>query len=145
MKTTKLLQITSIFVLLQYSAHTFLFLSAKPTHGPEEITLVEAMKSHYWDFGGFSHSYWDFYFGYGLIAILLGVIEVVLLWQLASISKISSVKIRPFIALLFFATLAHAILILKYFFLLPAIFDFITVLLLGVAYMRAKENTPSNI
>ncbi len=118
-----------------------MFLTAKPTNGPEETTLVEAMKSHYWEFGGFTHSYWDFYFGYGLLAILFGIVEVVLLWQLASLSKIPSIRIRPFIALLLFATLAHAILILNYFFLLPAIFDFITALLLGIAYMKSKVNT----
>ena len=69
MKTTIFLRIASIVALLQYSAHAVLFLSASPKHGAEEIALIETMKSHTWNFAGSIHSYWNFYFGYGLLAI----------------------------------------------------------------------------
>src|SRR5574341_556823 len=57
MKSARFLRIASILALLQYSAHTFLFLSATPTHGQEEMALIEAMKSHRWDFAGSMRSY----------------------------------------------------------------------------------------
>jgi hypothetical protein len=42
------------------------------------------MKGHRWNFSGFTRSYWDFYFGYGLLAIIWGIVEVIILWQLAT-------------------------------------------------------------
>jgi hypothetical protein len=68
MKPTMLLRIASIVALLQFAAHTLLLVFGAPTHGPEEIAVVEAMKSHHFDFMGLTRSYWDFYFGYGLFA-----------------------------------------------------------------------------
>ncbi|HKB46027.1 MAG TPA: hypothetical protein VKC90_16640, partial [Chitinophagaceae bacterium] len=112
----------------------------KPQHGQDEINLIEAMKSHYWNFSGFDHSYWDFYFGYGLLAILYGVVEIVLLLLLSSLSKTNSFKLRPVIAVFIFANILHAILILNYFFLLPAIFDLIISLVLGAAFFVARKS-----
>jgi len=140
MKTTIFLRIASIVALLQYSAHAVLFLSASPKHGAEEIALIETMKSHTWNFAGSIHSYWNFYFGYGLLAILWGLIEVVLLWQFATLSKPDPFRLRPVIFLIFIANIGHALLTLKYFFLLPAIFDFIIAALLGFAFIGAKKD-----
>lgn len=145
MKPAKTLRVASILAALQYSAHAFLFLSASPSHGPEEIAVVDAMRSHRFDFAGFHRSYWDFYFGYGLLGILFGVIEVILLWQLAALAKTDSYRIRPPIALFIFANLAHAVLIWKYFFLVPAVFDIAVAACLGWALIAARpqEQGPS--
>jgi len=76
------LRLASLLALLQYCAHAFLFLSARPTHGAAEAAVIDAMKGHRFEFSGLTRSYWDFYFGYGLLAILWGLVEIVLLWQL---------------------------------------------------------------
>ncbi len=136
MNTTVLLYIAAALALVQYIAHAFLFLRAKPSHGQDEIDVVTAMKSHRWNFSGFSRSYWDFYFGYGLLAILWGIIEIFLLWQLAGIAGISSVSITAFLILLLAANIGHAILTLRYFFLVPAIFDFLIALVLVLALLK---------
>jgi hypothetical protein len=119
--------------LIQYVAHAILFLRATPLHGQEEVDVINAMKFHRWKFSGFMRSYWDFYFGYGLLAILWGLIEIVLLWDLARLSHTPGVHMSPFIGLLLFANVAHAILTMRYFFLQPVIFDF----LIGVVLLLA--------
>lgn len=63
MNTLNLLRIAFGVALVQYIAQTFLFLTQKPSHGQEEISLIESMKLHRWNFKGFKRSYWDFYWG----------------------------------------------------------------------------------
>ena len=65
MTPTMFLRIGSVVALVQFAAHTLLFVSSAPKHGPEETAVVEAMKGHRFDFMGSMRSYWDFYFGYG--------------------------------------------------------------------------------
>jgi len=124
-KTTRVLRLASLLALLQYVAHAAMFLSAKPTHGPEELAVVEAMKGHRFQFSGFSRSYWDFYFGYGLLAILMGMVEIIALWQLATVAKTDPRLVRPMVGLFLLANVAHAILAWNYFFPAPVVGDVI--------------------
>src|SRR6266581_4174942 len=87
MKPTVLLRIASVVALVQFAAHTLLFVFSSPKHGPEESAVVEAMKAHRFDFIGSMRSYWDFYFGYGLEPAFFCLLEAVLFWQLATIAK----------------------------------------------------------
>jgi hypothetical protein len=130
------LRVAAILAAIQYGAHTILFLRAKPSHGRDEIELVERMQSLRWSFGGFQRSYWNFYFGYGLLTILWGVIEVVLLWQLAGIANTGLVSVAPLVATLLAANLGHAVLTLRYFFLLPPLFDILVAIALVVALVK---------
>ncbi len=144
MKPAKILWVASILALLQYSAHAYMFLSATPTHGPSEFAVVDAMKAHHFTFSGFDRSYWDFYFGYGLLAILSGLIEIIALWQLATLAKTDPHRVRPLIALFVFANVAHALLIWKYFFLVPLVFDVAVAACLGWAFMAARAREPGS-
>lgn len=145
MKTAKILQATSILAALQYTAHAVLFLSATPTHGPDEIAVIETMKAHRFDVYGFDRSYWDFYFGYGLLAILFGLVEVVVLWQLATLAKADSYRVRPIIGMLIFANVAHALLMWRYFFLGPLLFDVAVAACLGWAFLAARADEHASV
>jgi len=134
MNSITILRIALGAAAIQYIAHTILFLSAKPNHGEDEINLINAMKSNRWNFNGFKRSYWDFYFGYGLLAIFFGIVEIALLWQLSIIPQNFLPIIKPIIAVLIFANILHGILTLKYFFLLPVVFDLVVTILLALAY-----------
>lgn len=135
MNATVFLSIATILAVIQYIAHAGLFLTMRPKHGQEEIDLIKKMKSHTWNFSGFQRSYWNFYFGYGLLAILWGFIEVLLLWQFTILSKTSTISVTPFLIILVFANIGHAILTLRYFFLIPAIFDLLITIMLLLAIM----------
>lgn len=137
MKPTMFLRIASAVALVQFAAHTFLFVSSSPRHGPEEVAVVEAMKAHRFDFMGSMRSYWDFYFGYGLEAAFICLIEAVLLWQLATIAKTGAPMVRPIVALFCLANIGHAILTWKYFFITPIVPDVVIAVCLAFAFVAA--------
>ncbi len=137
MKPTILLRIASVVALLQFAAHTFLFLSSSPKHGPEEVAVVEAMKAHRFDFMGSLRSYWDFYMGYGLEAAFICLVEAVLFWQLATVASTSAPVVRPIIALFCFANIGHAVLAWRYFFTIPMVPDLAIAVCLAFAFVRA--------
>jgi hypothetical protein len=134
----KILALAAGLALLQASAHALLFVSAHPRHGPEEVAVVEAMKAHYFTFGDFARSYWDFYFGSGLLAALNVFVEAALLWQLAVLARADAHRLRPIVALLALANVAHAALCLRYFFLTPVVADLVIALCLAWSYVVAR-------
>ncbi len=136
MHAAPFLKIAAGIALLQYLAHALLFLRAQPSHGPDEAALVDAMKRQRWVFNGFQRGYWDFYFGYGLLAILWGAVETVLLWQLAALAE-AGAALSGIIVLLFAANIGHGILVLRYFFLIPAVFDALVACALVLALVMA--------
>jgi hypothetical protein len=133
MTTSTLLRVTAVVALLQFFGHAALFVRAKPTHGDAEVTVVAAMKAHRFNFGGSMRSYWDMYFGYGLEAAFICLVEAILFWQLATIAGTTPAMERPIIALFLVANLAHAILVTRYFFLVPLVPDILIALLLAWA------------
>jgi len=139
MSTARFLRIASILALVQAIAHTAMFLAAHPTHGPEEIAVVAAMKSHAFLFGGFRRTYWDMYFGYGLLAALVVAFEAVLLWLLAGLARDEPARLRPVIALLIAYNVAHAALLFRYFFLVPIVADAVVTLTLLTAFVSARK------
>src|SRR5579864_9020289 len=50
MTTTLLLRIVSVVALLQFVGHGTMFVRARPTHGPDEVAVVDAMRSHAFTF-----------------------------------------------------------------------------------------------
>lgn len=135
---TILLRVAAALAAIQGLAHGALFVSAKPRHGAAEIAVIEAMKTNRF-FARATRSYWDMYFGYGLIAAGVCLIEAVLLWQLAGIASANSAAIRPIIALLIVANVAHVILVGRYFmFVVPMVFDVIIAGLLLWTYIAIR-------
>ncbi len=133
MKPALPLRIASILALIAALGHTLLFLNSKPTHGPDEIVVVTAMQTHVFSFGGFSHSYWQLYFGYELFVTISCLVECALLWQLASLSSSAPRAIRPMIAIFFLGEVATSILMLKFFFIIPIVVHIATALCLALA------------
>jgi hypothetical protein len=115
--------VATALATLQYAAHTALFLSAKPTHGDEEVQVISAMKAYRFSVGIFERSYWDFYYGYGLMAILLGVFEIGILWQAGKLAATDVGASARIIAVLLVLNLGHALIAWNYFFLAPLAFD----------------------
>jgi hypothetical protein len=115
-----------------------MFLSAKPHHGPDEIAVIEAMKSHTFNFAGSIHSYWDFYYGYGLFAAFNLLIETGLFWQLATLAKTEPARTRPIVALFALSNLGYGLLCWKYFFITPIVPDIAVAICLGFAFLAAK-------
>lgn len=144
MKTATLLRIAAILALLQFCAHTMLFVTYAPKHGAEEINVVQAMQSHYFSFSGSLRSYWDFYFGYGLFSAFNCLIEAVLFWQLATIAGNVPRAVRPVTTLFLLANLGYVALVWKYFFPLPSYFDLAIALVLGLAIFAESRSSSAH-
>jgi hypothetical protein len=142
MKSTTLLRLAAILAALQFAAHTTMFLRYTPRHGTDEIAVIDAMQSHHFRFGGAVRSYWDFYYGYGLMSAFSVFLEIFLFWQLATLARDTPARTRPIIALFIFANLVHAALCAKYFFGTPIIPDLAIALCLGLAFVAA---TPEGV
>ena len=142
MKPAFLLRLASVLAALQFGAHTCMFVSYSPKHGPDEKAVVAAMQSHQFNFGGFGRSYWDFYYGYGLMSAFSVLLEVVLFWQLATLARAEPARVRPIVGLFIFANLVHAGLCARYFFLAPIIPDTAIALCLAVAFAAARPKGP---
>src|SRR5713101_1616350 len=66
MNSSTFLRVASIITLLYFAGHTA-GIPWTPAVGPGEVAVLEAMKSHSFATQGFQRTYWDFYFGFGVI------------------------------------------------------------------------------
>ncbi|MDR3386542.1 MAG: hypothetical protein P4L92_05770 [Rudaea sp.] len=139
MNTAVLLRIAAVIALFQFLAHTTMFVTYTPAHGPDETQVVQMMQSHVYSFSGSPRSYWDMYFGYGLFSAFNCLIEAALLWMLAAIAKENAPRTRPIAALFLFANVGYTALVWKYFFPLPSYFDIALALVLGLAILVAPR------
>lgn len=128
------LRIAASLALLQGVAHAALILFAAPKHGPEEVAVIDTMKSHRFNFLGAHRSYWDFYFGYALLAAIICLVEAVLFWQAAALSP---ELIRPIAGVFVAFNIVHAIIAARFFFITPIVADLLIALCLVVAMVRA--------
>ena len=135
MKAVSLLRLAALLALVQACAHTALFLTYTPKHGPEEVAVLELMRAHSFNFSGSLRSYWDMYFGEGLFIVLNCFLQTALLWQLARMARTTPLLARPIVALLLVANLGYFILVRRYFFALPGYFDLAIAAVLGAALL----------
>jgi hypothetical protein len=137
MKPALLLRITSILSLLFAVLHT---LGGADSWSPVgETDVLRAMRSYHFNAGGVSRTYLDFYLGLGFTVGVFVLLQAVLLWQLASIARVDSVRVRPMIVSFAIASLACAFLSWKFIFVVPAIFSVVIAALLGVAFYAAGK------
>ena len=137
MKPALLLRISSIITLLFAVLHTIGGAHSWSPVGENDV--LRAMGSYRFDAGGVSRTYLDFYLGLGFTVSVFLLLQAVLLWQLAAIAKVDSVRTRPLIASFFVASVVCAFLSWKFIFALPAIFSAVIAALLGFAFYAAGK------
>jgi hypothetical protein len=141
MKPALLLRITSILSLLFAVLHT---LGGADSWSPVgETDVLRAMRSYHFDAGGVSRTYLDFYLGLGFSVGVYLLLQAVVLWQLATLTKVESVRIRPIIASFFVASVVCAFLSWKFIFAAPAIFSAVIAALLAVTFMLTAPERPA--
>ncbi len=138
MKPTILLRIASIITLLYFAGHTA-GMPWTPAAGPGELSVIEAMKSHRFE-TGFARTYWDFYFGFGVIISAFLLVQAVVLWQLGSLARTGAVQLRPIVASFLVAFVVNAILAWIFFFAVPAVMAAAIAICLGLAFHAAGKN-----
>ena len=124
MSAAGILRGVAVLAALQAVGHGLLFVRAKPTRGPEAVAVVQAMQSNKFKFAAAARSYWDMYFGYGLEAVGVCVVEAILFWLLAGATASNPALVRS-VAILFAAgNVAHIAMLVRFFaFPVPMVFD----------------------
>ena len=138
MKPTTFLRIASIITLLYCAGHT-LGMPWTPALGPDELPVIEGMKSHSFDAAGSTRTYWDFYFGFGIISSVYLILQSVVLWQLGSLAKTEAFRFRPIIGTFFVAFVINAILGWMYFFIIPVSMAAAISVCLALAFITASK------
>jgi hypothetical protein len=120
MNVAMLLRIAAVIALVYAAGHTA-GAPWTPATGPEQLPVIEGMKSQRFFTEGVMRTYWDFYQGFGVIISAFLCLQAAALWLLGSLAKANAPSLRPVIAVFLAATLVNAGLAWAYFFAVPAI------------------------
>jgi hypothetical protein len=137
-KPVILLRAAAVLMFVHFAGHTIGMLQG-PSHGPEEVVVIEAMKTHHFDVMGSSRSYWDFFLGFGFGASIDMLLQTVLLWLLSSLARKDAASARPFIAVFVLVWIANVALCARYFFIAPLAFAILMELILIAAWMCTRQ------
>ena len=140
---TRPLGLLSNVVLIRIcSAIMFLFLmighlSAYPwssTHNPQESRLVESMKSIDFVFLGEHSTYWNLYFGWGLLVAVLLFALAAILWLLSDLASLAPRRLGVITGVISAINGVGAYISFRYFYVPPSLsFLAICVILLAVS------------
>jgi hypothetical protein len=119
MKAALLLRVAAVMAFLHGVLHTIggVFGGAAP--GAQALT----------------RSYWDFFMGFGLFVTVSFLVEAVVFWQLAAMTKTDAVRTRPIVMAFCVGYVAYAVLAWRYFFWVPVVFEVVIVLCLLGAWV----------
>ncbi len=141
MKPSLWLRIASILTLVHAALHTVGGMFGGPRNAAQSAALA-SVRANTFEAFGMKRSYWDFYFGFGLMASLTLLLLTVLLWQLAALVKTDPDKTRPFLAVLFGMFAAMSAISWHYFFAPPFVMEIIIAAVIGVAFVLAGKKEP---
>ena len=139
MKVPLLLRLAAAITFLYFAGHTA-GMPWTPAVGPGEAPVLAAMKSHSFNADGVTRTYWDFYFGFGVIISGYLLVQAVVLWQLGSLAKPDSLRVRPIVASFLVAFIVNAVLAWKYFFAVPVLTAVAISVCLSLAFVMAGRS-----
>lgn len=141
MTTTLWLRIAALVTLLHCAGHT-MGMPWTPATGPQQTAVIEAMKSVRFDALGSERTYWQFYFGFGLIISVYLAVQSAVLWLMAGLAKRDSGRLRPIVAAFFIASALNAVLAWKFFFSVAFFITTAVSLSLALAFALARSGEP---
>jgi hypothetical protein len=80
--------LTAVLLVLFAAGHTYGFLAFKPTSS-EGLAVLSGMRSVSFTFGHSTHTYWDFYLGFGLFVSIYLLLAAVVAWELPVVREAS--------------------------------------------------------
>jgi hypothetical protein len=144
MKPVIYLRAASLLTLLHAVLHTIGGVFGKPDPGPQQAA-VAAMKANQFPLMGATRSYWSFHMGLGLTVTIFLTLAAIVLWQLSSLAKTDSYRLRPIYAAFLVAFVAMAVNSYVYFFPPPVITELMIAACLGMAVFTSRApGAPQN-
>ena len=116
-----LIRASSILVVLLMAGH----LSAYPwaaNHGLRETLLIDSMKSVDFDFLGARSTYWNLYFGWGILVGILLLTLSITLWLLSDLVRLAPRRLGVITGIISASCLVGAYLSYRYFYVPPFLF-----------------------
>jgi hypothetical protein len=141
MKPVVFLRIASVLTFIHAVLHTIGGVFGTPQPGAQQVA-VAAMRANQFLLMGHMRSFWDFYMGLGLAATISLTVEAVVFWQLSSLAKRDSFRLRPIYAAFGVSFVIFAVASYRYFFLGPVITEILIALFLGLAFFASKPVVP---
>jgi hypothetical protein len=138
MKAFHFVRIAAVLTLLYCAGHT-IGMPWTPYTDQEATSVLEAMKSHGFEAEGFKGTYWDLYFGFGLIISVYLLVQGAVLWQVASLAKTDAIRVRPILVSFLIAFVINAALSWKYFFVVPVVLAGLVAICLAIALVQAAR------
>jgi hypothetical protein len=135
MRPPTLLRTASVLTLVHAILHTIGGVLKPPSHGPEEIAVLQAMSTHRFDFMGSMRSYADFMLGYGLFVAIALLVDAIVFWQLAVLARARPEGLRPIVAVFALGYLGLAIVSGKSFFIAPVVTELLIAVCLAAAFV----------
>ena len=89
---------------------------------------------------GLKGTYWDFYFGFGIIISVFLLVQAAVLWQVASLAKTDAIRVRPIVVSFLVAFIINAALACKYFFAVPVVMSGVIALCLAISLVLASRS-----
>jgi hypothetical protein len=136
MKAFHFLRAAAVLTLLYCAGHT-MGMPWTPYTDPEATSVLETMKSHSFEAEGFKGTYWDLYFGFGLVISVYLLVQAVVLWLVASLARTDAVRVRPIVVSFLIAFALNAVLSWKYFFVVPVVMAGLIAICLAIALVLA--------
>ncbi len=133
MKPSLLYRISSVLLVLFAGFHTYGLYQA-PSKRATVDTVTFLMRTVHFEIMGFTRTFWDFYFGFGMLFTAFLLFSAVLSWQLAVVASTASVRIISWAFAVCF--IAVAVLCWLYFFLAPAIVSTAVAVCLALASVQ---------
>jgi hypothetical protein len=138
MKASFFLRIAAVITLLYFVGHTA-GMPWTPFTDAGAMSVLKAMKNQSFEAKGFKGTYWDFYFGFGVIISAFLLVQAVVLWQVGSLAKTDALRVRPIVASFLVAFIVNAALAWRYFFAVPAAMAAVIALCLAIALVLASR------
>jgi hypothetical protein len=138
MTPTLFLRIASVLTVLHSILHTIGGVLSKPKD-PEQIAVIETMKSHTFNVMGSMRTFWDFFFGYGLGVTVTLLIQGILFWMLGSLVKTSPAAVKPIVGLFSINFAVMSVIVSKYFFIAPGVTEVLIAVSLAAAYFTTAS------
>jgi hypothetical protein len=137
MKPVIYLRAASLLTLLHAVLHTIGGVFGKPDRGPQQAA-VTAIQANQFLLMGATRSYWSFYMGLGLAVTIFLTVAAAVLWQLSSLAKTESYRLRPIYAVFLVGFVAMALDSYVYFFPAPVITELVIAVCLGMAIFTSR-------
>ena len=130
-----LIRSSSILVVLLMAGH----LSAYPwatNHGLQETQLVDSMKSLEFKFLGARSTYWNLYFGWGILVGIQLLTLSIILWLLSDLVRLAPRRVGVITGMISVSCLVGAYLSYRYFYVPPFLFYLAIWIMLLTGSMR---------